>query len=169
MEMDGEQRGCQHCGKSAPGRERVSLNPEPSRRSLLSLLLGSGLAASLVSFFYPVLRFLNPPHIAEATVDEVSAGKIDDFKPDSGAIVRFGSKPALLIRASDTEWKALSAVCTHLGCTVQYQPSTRLIWCPCHNGMYDLTGRVVSGPPPMPLQEYAVKLRGNEVVISRRA
>jgi Rieske Fe-S protein len=83
--------------------------------------------------------------------------------------VKFGNKPVLLVCLSDTEWRAFSAVCTHLNCTVQYQDSTRQIWCACHNGLYDLNGKVVSGPPPMPLEEYTVRLRGDEVVISRRA
>jgi len=145
------------------------MHPDQDRRSLLSWLLGGGVAASLASFFYPVVRFLNPPYISEAPVDEVSGGKVDDLKPNSGKIVKFGNKPALLVRVSETEWKAFSAVCTHLNCTVQYQDSTRLIWCACHNGMYDLTGRVVSGPPPKPLDEFAVRVRGDEVIISRRA
>src|ERR1019366_3203195 len=76
---------------------------------------------------------------------------------------------ALLVRVSESEWKAFSAVCTHLNCTVQYQESSRQIWCACHNGTYDLTGRVVSGPPPKPLEEFVVRVRGDELVISRRA
>lgn len=155
---------CGGCGKNA-----AIMPAGQTRRSLLSWLLGGGVAASLISFFYPVVRFLNPPHVTEAAVDEVSGGKADDLKPNSGKIVRFGSKPALLVRTTETEWKAFTAVCTHLNCTVQYQPSTKLIWCACHNGMYDMAGRVVSGPPPKPLDEYAVRLRGDEVVISRRA
>lgn len=135
----------------------------------MSWLLGGSIAASLASFLYPVIRFLNPPQISEASVNEVAAGKVDDLKPNSGKIVKFGNKPALLVRVSDTEWKAFSAVCTHLNCTVQYQESGKQIWCACHNGTYDMTGRVVAGPPPKPLEEYAVRVRGQEVVISRRA
>ncbi len=142
---------------------------DQDRRSVLSWLLGGGIAASLGSFFYPVIRFMNPPHVSEVAVDEVSGGKLNDLKANSGKIVKFGNKPALLVRVSENEWKAFSAVCTHLNCTVQYQDSTRLIWCACHNGMYDLTGRVVSGPPPKPLEEFAVRVRGDEVIISRRA
>jgi len=52
--------------------------------------------------------------------------------------------------------RALSAKCTHEGCTVSYVPGESLIWCACHNGRYDLQGRVLSGPPPKPLAEYAV-------------
>ncbi len=136
---------------------------------MLSWLLGGGAFASIASFLYPVLRFLNPPLITEAAVNEVSGGKIQDLKPNSGKIVRFGSKPALLVRISDTEFKAFSAVCTHLNCTVQYRDTTQQIWCACHNGTYDLNGRVVSGPPPNPLEAYVVNLRGDEVIISRRA
>lgn len=107
--------------------------------------------------------------MAEAALTEVVAGKVQDLKPNSGKIVKFGSRPALLVRVTETQWKAFSAVCTHLNCTVQYQDATRQIWCACHNGLYDLDGRVVSGPPPKPLDEYTVGVRSEEVVISKRA
>ncbi len=139
------------------------------RRSLIRWLLGGGFAASLSSFLYPVLRFMNPPAVPEAAVNEVVAGKIQDFPPNSGKLVKFGSKPALLIRVSDTDWRAYSGICTHLNCTVQYRVATQQIWCACHNGFYDLNGRVVAGPPPRPLEEYAVRVRGEEIVISKRA
>lgn len=96
-------------------------------------------------------------------------GKVGDLKPNSGKIIKFGNKPALLVKVNDTEFKAFSAVCTHLNCTVQYQDTTRQIWCACHNGTYDMSGRVVGGPPPAPLEEYAVNLRGDEVVITKKA
>jgi len=139
------------------------------RRNFLRWLLGGGFAASLASFLFPVLRFMNPPGVPEAAVNEVVAGKVQDLLPNSGKVVKFGSRPALLIRVTETEWRAFSGICTHLNCTVQYQTSRQQIWCACHNGFYDLNGRVVSGPPPRPLEEYAVRVRGEEVVISRRA
>jgi Rieske Fe-S protein len=138
------------------------------RRTLLRWLLGGGFTASVISFFYPAVKFMNPPTVPEASTNEVSAGKVQDLKPSSGKIVKFGSRPALLIRVSENEWRAFTAICTHLNCTVQFQDSTRQIWCACHNGYYDLTGKVVSGPPPRPLEEYAVHIRGEDVVITRR-
>jgi|SRR5579864_2134156 len=161
---DSSRNSCAACANS-----RTGISDNQSRRSLLSWLLGGGVAASLASFFYPVIRFLNPPHVTEAAVNEVDAGKVGDLKPNSGKIVKFGNKPALLVRVNDTEWKAFTAVCTHLNCTVQYQETNRQIWCACHNGTYDMNGHVVSGPPPNPLEEYAVRLRGDDIVISRRA
>ena len=139
------------------------------RRTLIRWLLGGGFTASIASFIYPAIRFMNPPDVPEASVNEVSAGKIQDLKPNGGKIVRFGSRPALLVRVDENQWRAFSAVCTHLNCTVQYRDSTRQIWCACHNGTYDLNGHVVSGPPPAALEEYAVRVRGDEVVISRKA
>jgi cytochrome b6-f complex iron-sulfur subunit len=139
------------------------------RRSLVRWILGGGFAASIVSFVYPALKFMNPPSVPEAAVNEASAGKVGDLKPNSGKIVRFGSRPVILIRTAETEWRAFSATCTHLNCTVQYQEASHQILCACHNGLYDLGGRVVSGPPPRPLEEYTVHVRGEEVVVSRRS
>jgi len=150
----------------------VALSPDRNmepRRNLLRWLLGGGISASVVSFLYPAIKFMYPPDIPEASVNEVSAGKVQDLKPNSGKIVKFGSLPVLLVRTTETEWRAFSAVCTHLNCTVQYKDSSHQIWCACHNGLYNLNGQVVSGPPPKPLDEFAVHVRGDEVVISRSA
>jgi cytochrome b6-f complex iron-sulfur subunit len=139
------------------------------RRSLIRWLLGGGIFSSIASFLYPVTKFMMPPNVPEAAVNEVVAGKVQMLKPNAAAIVKFGNKPVLLVRVSETEWKALTAVCTHLNCTVQYQENTHQIWCACHNGYYDLNGKVLSGPPPKPLDEFVVRIRGDEVVITRGA
>jgi cytochrome b6-f complex iron-sulfur subunit len=142
--------------------------PEPARRRLIEILLGGGLLASFASFVYPVLRYLVPPPVAELGADQVIAGKIGELKPNSAKIFRFGSRPGLLIRNTDGSYRALSATCTHLGCIVQYRGDLLEIWCACHNGLYDLSGRNVSGPPPRPLEVYEVHLRGDDVVVSRK-
>jgi len=141
----------------------------PVRRNVIRWLLGGGVTASVASFLYPVLRFVMPPAVPEAAVNEVNAGNAQDLKPNSARMVKWGSRPVLLIRLSEAEWKAFSAICTHLDCTVQYQADRHQIWCACHNGLYDLNGRVVSGPPPRPLEEFTVHVRDEEVVITRRA
>jgi cytochrome b6-f complex iron-sulfur subunit len=75
--------------------------------------------------------------------------------------------PALLIRAEDGAYHAVSATCTHLNCTVQYRGDLKQIWCACHNGFYDLTGKNVAGPPPRPLEELKVNVANGDVVVSR--
>jgi cytochrome b6-f complex iron-sulfur subunit len=142
--------------------------PEPTRRRVIEFFLGGGLLASFASFLYPVLRYLVPPKVAELGGEEVVAGKLGELKPNSAKIFRFGSRPGLLIMANDGTYRALSATCTHLGCTVQYRADLREIWCACHNGLYDLNGRNVSGPPPRPLDVFDVHVRGDEIVVSRK-
>lgn len=68
---------------------------------------------------------------------------------------------------TDKSLKAFSAVCTHLECTVQYRPDMERIWCACHNGIYDLNGRNVAGPPPRPLDVFKVAVQGDDVVVSK--
>jgi cytochrome b6-f complex iron-sulfur subunit len=144
------------------------LQVQPARRRVVEILLGGGLMASIVSFLYPVLRYLVPPPVPDLGGDEVVAGKVGDLKANSSKIFRFGNRPALLLLTAEGEYRALSATCTHLSCTVQYRSDLHEIWCACHNGMYDLNGRNISGPPPRPLETYQVHVRGDEVVVSRK-
>jgi len=140
-----------------------------SRRRWINLLLGSGVAASIISFIYPALRYIIPPPVAESASNFVVAAKVGELKNNSGKIFRFGSRPALLVHLADGSYRAFSAVCTHLSCTVQYRSDLREIWCACHNGLYNLEGRNVSGPPPRPLATYEVHIQGDDVVVTRAA
>ena len=138
-----------------------------TRRNLLNYLLGTGAFATLCAIFYPVLRFMIPPRIVESSASSVVAAKISEIKPNEGKIFKFGSKPGILIETSSGEYRAFSAICTHLDCTVQYRSDEKLIWCACHNGRYDLTGKNIAGPPPRPLEEFTVNVRSEEIVVSR--
>jgi len=141
---------------------------EPGRR-WVNLLLGSGVLASIATFLYPAFRYIIPPAVAESTSRSTVAAKLTELKLNSSKIFQFGSRPALLIRTADDQFKALSAVCTHLSCTVQYRDDLRQVWCACHNGLYDLAGRNISGPPPRPLEEYEVHVQGEDIIVSRKA
>jgi len=140
----------------------------PGRRRFAQILLGGGLTASIASFLYPVLRYLVPPVVADLGGDEVVASKIGDLKPNGSKIFRFGNRPALLLMTPEGEYRALSAVCTHLSCTVQYRNDLHEIWCACHNGLYDVNGRNISGPPPRPLEAFDVRVSGEEIVVIRK-
>ena len=141
---------------------------DTERRHFVEMFLGTGIVASLASSLYPVLRYLIPPPSAELSSDTVLAGKTGELKPNSGKIFRFGSRPALLIMTSDGKYRAMSGVCTHLGCTVQYRGDLHNVWCACHNGMYDLNGRNLSGRSPRPLEDYDVMVKGDEIYVQRR-
>ena len=143
--------------------------PGQSKRNFLKYVLTGGLLAWAGSVLYPIFSYLRPPKQSEVEVSSVKAGTLKEMEKDSGRIVKFGTKPVILVRLADGSLRAFSATCTHLDCTVQYRKDYGLIWCACHNGKYDLNGRNVSGPPPRPLDEYRVIVQGEEVFISKRS
>jgi Rieske Fe-S protein len=140
-----------------------------SRRGVLGWLLGTSGATLLGVLLYPILRYILPPAQPEAAASAVVAGKTKDFPPNSGKVVRFGTRPAIVVRLATGDFRAFSAVCTHLQCTVQYRADLEVVWCACHNGRFDLTGRNVGGPPPRPLDQLEVAVRGDDVVVSRKS
>jgi cytochrome b6-f complex iron-sulfur subunit len=155
--------------KEYVSNDTEELAPEQNgRRKFMQVVLGTGMVATAASFLYPVLRYLVPPAATDLGANTVMAAKVNELKANTAKIFKFGSKPGLLIRTADGEYRAMSATCTHLSCTVQYKEDTKQVWCACHNGMYDLNGRNISGPPPRPLEGYEVHVQGEDVVVNRK-
>ncbi len=129
-----------------------------TRRTLLNWFLGTSVGALLAAVLYPVARFLTPPEIAQASANQVEAGLTNDpdYLQKGFKIIRFGAEPVIVIRVAEGDLRAFSAVCTHLSCIVTFREDKRLIWCYCHNGVYDLHGKNIAGPPPRPLTPYKV-------------
>ena len=150
------------------------LTPSPdmlNRRTFVRVALGGVGACYAAAIGYPVYRYLASPvekSAAEAAVTEVTLKDAQSLPKSSVLMFKFGSKPTMLIHHPDGTWIALTAVCTHLGCTVQYQPEQNVIHCACHGGTYDPnTGANISGPPPKPLMRYKVNITDAGVVVSR--
>jgi Rieske Fe-S protein len=145
-------------------------SPNTSRRRFLNWMMGTSAACLAVAVLYPVIRYLIPPEAGESAASSVALDiRPDAVRPNSGQIFKFGNRPGILVRTSSGELRAFSATCTHLNCIVQYREDLGHIWCACHNGHFDLTGVNVQGPPPRPLERYEVNIRGDQIVVSRRA
>lgn len=140
-----------------------------TRKSFLNILLGGSLTATIAAFLYPVVRYLIPPRQLEAVLKKVTAAKVGELAPNSSKIFKFGSAPGLLINTLEGDLRAFSAICTHLACSVHYEPDTGTIYCPCHGGRFDLAGNVIAGPPPTPLESYKVEIAGDEIVVSKKS
>jgi cytochrome b6-f complex iron-sulfur subunit len=80
-----------------------------------------------------------------------------------GAVVGDGGQ-IVVIHAS-SGFIALSNTCTHQGCTVAYNSASKEFVCPCHGGVYDQNGNVISGPPPAALTKYTVTQSGTILTI----
>ena len=139
-----------------------------NRRVFVNLFLGGSLLGTVVSFLYPVIRYLIPPRQAEAVAKRIVAAKAGELAPNSAKLFRFGSSAAVLINTSDGELRAFSATCTHLTCTVRYEGDSGTLFCPCHNGRFDLAGNVLSGPPPRPLEAFEVEVSGGDIYVSKK-
>ena len=141
-----------------------------SRRDFLNLVLGGGTLATLGAILYPITKYIVPPPSGEANVSQVKLPfKRSDIAsdPKKAKTFKFGRNLGIIVLTDSGELKALSARCTHLDCTVQNRPELGIIWCACHNGRYDYNGRNISGPPPKPLEPFAVNIVGEDIFVSR--
>ena len=96
-------------------------SPSIGRRRFQSWFLGTTGGAFLVSVLYPILRYVSPPRIPEASTSEVEVGPVNDpeLVEKGFKIVHFGADPVIVVKLSDTDLRAFSASCTHLDCIVE--------------------------------------------------
>jgi len=157
--------GCCCCQAGAAEAE------SPGRRAAIAAVVGGVGVVYAGGLAYPVYKYLATAaelSAAEEKETEVSLDKADAMAPGTSMTFKFGGRPALLIHHADGTWSSMSAVCTHLGCTVAYQADQNRIHCACHGGVYDpKTGANVSGPPPSPLKQFTVTVAAGKVVVSR--
>jgi menaquinol-cytochrome c reductase iron-sulfur subunit len=74
-------------------------------------------------------------------------------------------KTIFLVKTADAQVAAIDSTCTHLGCLVAWDAEAQVFRCPCHGGIYDRSGAVKDGPPPMPLSKIATRIDGERVLV----
>ena len=97
---------------------------------------------------------LNTPTLFKVTVEQ-----------QSGWIVNEEELSFYVLTENGRDYIAMSNICTHLGCRVRWIEEQEQFFCPCHNGVFDKEGMVVSGPPPRPLDRYEVKVENNQLYL----
>jgi cytochrome b6-f complex iron-sulfur subunit len=136
----------------------------PAQRRTFLLMIAGGLGGALaVAAGWPLLRFLAP--VAGAGEERQVTLPRATVKPGAAHFFQFRGKPAVVLQAKPGEYLALSAVCTHLGCVVQWQEDKGEFLCPCHGGRFAPSGAVVAGPPPRPLENLPVVIDGDQLRI----
>lgn len=141
------------------------LPPSSGRRRFLRFLLGFSAASTLGMIVAPVVGFLVPPKTQGGGGGRVVAGTLQDIPANTGKVVAMGGAP-VIVSNTEAGVKAFSAVCTHLGCIVDFDETVRHIVCPCHDGHFNpASGAVLSGPPPAPLAPVALAIEGDEIVL----
>ncbi len=138
-------------------------NSQPSRRNFVELTLGwlaatFAVAASSVA----AVKFLTPNVLYEPSL-RFKAGRPTDYA--DGSVTFLEDERVFIVRRGNA-FQCLSAVCTHLGCTVNR--TSHGYHCPCHGSVFTDQGRVLSGPAPRPLEGFLVTLsKDNRLVIDK--
>jgi cytochrome b6-f complex iron-sulfur subunit len=151
-----------------PSREEISR--VFSRRDLLTVALwGTGVMAA-ACLAAPVALFLRNPTQERAGRGEQLVGRVDSIPVGGAQSKVVDGEDILIIRRDEERFAALTATCTHSEvCLVEWDASRGQLVCPCHHGIYDLFGNVVSGPPPRPLERRDVVVRDGHLYIRRTA
>jgi cytochrome b6-f complex iron-sulfur subunit len=149
-------------------RSDSARSKEVSRRRFLGYLLGFSVVATAAGVLTPVIGYLWPPSKAAAGGNaQVEVGKTVDFPAGQGKVVPVNDKPVIVVNTAQGGLKAYSAICTHLGCIVGWDQPRQFILCPCHDGRFNpVNGAVISGPPPAPLPELPVTVRGDTIYVT---
>ena len=133
------------------------------RRKFLGVCLAGATVAATAAVVYPVFRYLAPRS------GQASSGKISftgsELPEGEAKFFEYAGSSAVLVKTKSGEMVALSAVCTHLGCIVQWVKEKQQFLCPCHGGQFATDGTVLGGPPPRPLAKIPITLTEGKITV----
>jgi Rieske Fe-S protein len=131
-----------------------------------------------LGYVIPAIEYVVTPALAKSqaeqwiqlgAVSKVELGMPTLFKVNisrpTGWIVNQEELSVYVLTDNGRDFIAMSNVCTHLGCRIRWIADQNQYFCPCHNGVYDKQGNVVSGPPPRPLDKYQTKVENDQLFI----
>lgn len=135
------------------------------RRDFLGWIFKGTIGIWFLSIIGAIISFIKFPKIEKEEIEkEIEIKGHEDLKPWDGKFIPHFKTPLFLIK-TETGFIAISAVCTHMKCILEYKKEERLINCPCHGGIFDLNGNPLKGPIPFPLKKYEVQKRGERIYV----
>ncbi len=146
----------------------ISVHGEPQnktgRRGFLGrLVMVIGLIAGYGTGAVYALQFLLPRK-QKPRYRQLLVTSLDGIPKDGDKTFKDLAGREIVLVNTREGLKAISTTCTHLGCKVYWEPENVRFFCPCHDGVFDVNGNVVSGPPPRPLDNYEVVVDENDNV-----
>ena len=138
--------------------------------SLIGGLIGTTLGIpTIVYIIGPALKNDEEDWIQVGSLSTIETGTPTLFKPrttrQNGWIIDEEEVGVFVLTEDGRIYHALSNICTHLGCRVRWIAESEQFFSPCHNGIFDKHGFVVSGPPPRPLDEFETKIEDGYLYI----
>jgi cytochrome b6-f complex iron-sulfur subunit len=140
---------------------QMDKKPVSRRRFIAYAWVGAG-AIVIGELIGGVLAFLWPRKRRGKEEKIFIAGKVSDFK--IGEVTAFRKEKTFVVRL-EGGLLAISSVCTHLHCIVNWNGVTKRFECPCHGAKFNKEGEVLEGPPPRPLDLHKLQVTAGNVVI----
>lgn len=134
-----------------------------SRRDFLKMGVSALSLVALLEVGGASLLFMKPRSNEGEFGGLVTAGMVDSFPP--GSVTEFPDGRFYLVRASDGGFLAVYRRCTHLGCTVNWEPEQNRFFCPCHASTFDTLGAVENPPAPRALDTFAIQIEKSQVLV----
>lgn len=140
-----------------------------TRRSFLGKLLAGTLLVGGGASLSSIFAYLFPPEGISSRLNPqlVKVGKAVDIPPGKGKLVLAGGEPVWIVHLV-RGFVGISALCTHKGCIIRWEKERKVFSCPCHEGLFDEHGNVISGLPRRPLTLFRVGLVHDDLYVSRR-
>lgn len=142
---------------------KTTEEPQLTRRNFLKMGVGALGALVLLEVGGASLLFMKPRSLEGEFGSQVAAGAVDSFPP--GSVVEFPDGRFFLVRSSEGGFLAVYRRCTHLGCTVDWEPDENRFFCPCHASSFDLHGDVENPPAPRALDTFPVQIDDMQVIV----
>jgi Rieske Fe-S protein len=138
--------------------------------SLIGGLIGTALGIPAIAYIIgPALKKDEANWIRVSSLSTIELGTPTLLKPkvtrQSGWIEDEEEVGVYVLTEDGRDYHAMSNICTHLGCRVRWIAEREQFFSPCHNGVFDKHGYVVSGPPPRPLDEFETKIEDGNLYI----
>lgn len=135
-----------------------------SRRRLMAYAWIGAAAIVMGELIGGTFAFLWPRRKGPKVETVFIAGKVTDFKV--GEIIPFRKERTFILR-TEGGFLAISAICTHLHCIVNWNEMLKKFECPCHGAKFNQNGEVLEGPPPRPLDLYKLQIIAGNVAVDR--
>ena len=134
------------------------------RRFLSQAVMGFGLLFGMGLLGLRFFQFLVPSQRVKRD-ESVLLGAEQNMPMNEAVPMELGGHKLLVLKTEDGV-TAFSRRCTDLGCLVSWDRQREQFVCPCHQGIYDKTGKNIAGPPPRPLDRFDIVKRGEQLYVN---
>ena len=148
-----------------------------SRRKFLGFAIGGIAGAIALGYAIPLATYLIKPSMTRTEEPFSPVGSIDSIQPDQPTEMTFMSSEKVgweekkverdvwVVKEPDGTVTVFSPICPHLGCGYHWNPARRQFICPCHSSVFSITGKVLAGPAPRPLDTLPFKIENGMLYV----